>query len=121
MLGAPHGATQWRSIDGLSTADMSEPVRFDGGLLHVQLPYPGVFCAFSSPDVEDIAMVRWYVFAAPECARDAPTTVRVLLVPELPDQVTSPVLSARTQALSSPPDEALVLCGAIMLRACHTI
>ena len=34
--------------------------------MRVQVPFAGVFCAFSSPDIEDICRVRFHIFALPE-------------------------------------------------------
>ena len=96
LLGAPHGATSWQVIDALSTENMSNPItwREDGsGLMDVKLPFAGVFCAFSNPNVEDVSRVKFHVFAAPQCARDAPSTIRIHLCPELPDQLEEMVIS----------------------------
>ena len=99
MLGAPHGATQWTAIDALSTPDMTSPLNFTlrKGFVDVQLPFAGTFCAFSSPDVEDIAMVRFHVFAAPVVPRDAPSTVRIHVCPELPDQIEEMTISEQSE------------------------
>ena len=95
MLGAPTGAKQWQVIDALSSADFSSPVTLDGDMLEVKLPFAGTFCAFSSPNVEDIAVARVHIFAAPEVPRDVPTSVRVHICPELPDVIEEMRLSER--------------------------
>ena len=97
LLGAPHGASSWQVIDALSTADMSNPITFKGGLMDVQLPFAGIYCAFSNPDVEDVSCCKFHVFAAPQCARDAPSTVRIHLCPELPDQIAEMELAENSE------------------------
>ena len=58
LLGAPVGATRWEVLDALSTADMTTPFSLGATHMRVRAPYAGLFCAFSSPEVEDIAQVR---------------------------------------------------------------
>ena len=65
---------------------LEQPVAFDGEMMRVQLPYPGTFCAFSSPEVEDICQVRMHVFAQQAVPRDAPCTIRVHLCPAMPNE-----------------------------------
>ena len=85
MLGAPHGTDQWQMLDAMSTKDMSPAVEVVEGVLRVKVPYAGIFCAFSSPDIEDIALTRLKVYALPDVPCDAPTTIRVHLSNDLPD------------------------------------
>ena len=91
------GDASWQVIDALSTADMSNPITFKGGLMDVQLPFAGIYCAFSNPDVEDVSCCKFHVFAAPQCARDAPSTVRIHLCPELPDQIAEMELAENSE------------------------
>ena len=42
------------------------------GEMRVMIPYAGVFCAFTNPEVEDIAAVQLVVFTMPELPRDDP-------------------------------------------------
>ena len=65
--------------------------------MRVRVPYAGVFCAFSSPEVEDIARVRLHVFTLPVVPADRPTTVRVHLCPELPDQIDEMTISEESE------------------------
>ena len=53
VVGAPHGADAWVQIDAMSTPDLSSPLSLNGAEMSVKLPFAGIFCAFSSPDVED--------------------------------------------------------------------
>lgn len=89
MLGAAHGSDRWEDLALLNYGGGSvvQAAVIEGGEMRVSVPFAGIFCAFSSPDVEDICQVRFFVFALPEVPRDAPTTIRVHLCPELPDQV----------------------------------
>ena len=109
MLAAPPNAKQWHRIqldvaavaageedgggegagelfNGDAEAKQS-PVSLHGGVLRCSLPHPGIYCAFSSPEVEDICQVRMVILALSEVPRFMPTTIRVHLVPELPDHI----------------------------------
>ena len=95
MLGAPHGATQWEQILLVDDSSQVEEDAFtlSKGELRVKIPYAGTFCAFSSTTVDDIAAVRFHLFATPELARDAPAPLRVVLCPDIPDQVEEMLLT----------------------------
>ena len=89
MLGAAHGAAQWEAIHrvtaeggGVSRDDLI----LDGHMLRATIPYAGTFCGFSSPDVDDIAAVRFHVYSLDSLPRDDPTSLRVHLCPLAPDQ-----------------------------------
>ena len=89
MLGAPHGATQWELIHVVDdSGDLErDDLSLRPGEMNVMIPYAGIFCAFSSPDVEDIIVARFLIFAAPEKLRGDPTSLRVHLCPHLPDRM----------------------------------
>ena len=65
--------------------------------------YSGVFCAFTSPDVEDVCAVRFYVYTKPELPRDDPSSLRVHLCPDRPDE-------AEEMAVSESSEWGLVAC-----------
>ena len=126
LLGAPAGSTRWRTLDALCTKDFTAPFSLGETHIRVQAPWPGLFCAFSSPQVfgrrtsapastppphrhrhhllalsspqvEDIARVRLHVFSLPTVPADRPTTIRVHLCPELPDQIEEMLLSEESE------------------------
>ena len=47
----------------------------------------GIFCAFSSRDLPDVATARFHIFAKPALTRDDANSLRVHLCPERPDQI----------------------------------
>ncbi len=90
MLGAPHGALHWQPIGHRQAAPnerLGDGVELDGHEMRVSIPFAGIFCAFSSTTVEDIAAARIYLFAMPEVPRDDVSCLRVHLCPELPDRI----------------------------------
>ena len=99
MLGAPHGAERWEKVHAVDDgADLSrDDLFFDGAELRASIPYAGIFCGFSSPDLEDVAAVRFFVFAMPELPRDDPSSLRIHLCPELPDQIAEMELSESSE------------------------
>ena len=88
ILGAAHGATQWERLDlsgAIGDGITDFPVQLDKNEMRVKLPYAGTFCAFSSPEVEDIAAVRFHIFGPPYLEREGRATLRVHLCPNLPE------------------------------------
>ena len=83
MLGAAHGALHWERIDEVPGGHTLE---IEQGEMSVAIPYAGIFCAFTSTEAEDIAAVRFHLFVMPEVPRDDPSSLRVHLCPNLPDQ-----------------------------------
>lgn len=77
---------RWERIDDGNTISAKDQVVISKGEMRIPIPYAGVFCAFSHPEKEDIAAVRFHVFAMPELLRDERTALRIHLCPDLPDQ-----------------------------------
>ena len=88
FLGAPHGASSWSTL---------RQVEMSAGELRVPVNFAGTFCAFSSPTVEDIAAVVLHVFAMPELPRDDPSSLRVQLCLNLPDQTNEMLLAESSE------------------------
>lgn len=57
----------------------------------------GIFCAFTSLEAEDVAAVRFHIFAMPELPRDDPSALRVHLIPDLPNQNAESLLSESSE------------------------
>ena len=89
LLGAAPGATHWEPVhrvDDIEAVSRDDLILRSQSELRATIPYAGIFCAFSSPDVEDTAAVRFHLFTMPELPRDDPSSLRVHLCPVLPDQ-----------------------------------
>jgi len=87
MLCCREGERTWRVIDALTIGDGRNPVELSEESLKVRIPYPGLFCGFSSPQVEDICRVRLTIRLPPAVQPGRPFTVRVGLCPLLPTKL----------------------------------
>jgi len=87
MLGAKQGATEWSALPIGSVKEIGGPDEEGIAYLKVSVMHPGIYCAFSSPEVEDTCSVRLYVMIAPKIAPYRASSVRVHLCPTLPDQL----------------------------------
>ena len=61
LLGAPHGALAWQRLHVVDSADDLErrDVAISAGEMRVAVPFAGIFCAFSSREVADLAACRF--------------------------------------------------------------
>ena len=89
MLGAPHGSESWMRIDDISHADDLDNtvVSMNGAEISVALPFAGIFCAFANRSSEGRTAVRLHAFTSKWIQRDASSTLRLHLCPELPDVI----------------------------------
>ena len=115
FLCAPHGGTVWEAQAALFPGENSAPpLQMLDREMRVQIPYAGIFAAFTSPVVEDIAACRFHVFAMPELPRDRPSSLRVQLCLELDGR------AALHQLLVQPPTQLghlrLMLCQCLSHR-----
>ena len=87
MLACKHGESSWRQLPNAAVKEIGEPTDEGFAEMKVEVPYPGIFCAFSSPEVEDTCLVRLYVMLAPRLPPHRASSLRVHLCPLLPDQM----------------------------------
>ena len=97
VLGVPHGGTEWEAIHGVRTEidTQVDHLQLVDNEMRLMIPYAGIFCGFSHPDIEDICMVRCWLFCQEELPRDDDSALRVHLCPELPEQIDTMKVSAR--------------------------
>ena len=105
MLGAAHGAARWAKLHGVDDAGdvHRDDLIFEGQMLRAAIPFAGLFCAFSHPEYEDVAVVRFYLYTMPELPRDDPSSLRIHLY-------------MRTRAHSNRPPTSLTAKGGGTLR-----
>jgi len=97
MLGCRDGETSWKVIDALTTSDYSNPVSLAPDKMHVKIFYPGIFCAFSSFEVEDFCQVRLTVWQPPTVLPGRAFTLRVTLSQLLPNMLAAEKLHQQAE------------------------
>ena len=82
-------------------------------VLRVRVPFAGTFCAFSNPDVEDVARVRFHVFALRASPRAiAPPRASVPRMPSRPRPLASRPRPLFPRRLLAAPSRPLLGCEA---------
>ena len=87
VAGAPHGATCWQTVAHDGDED-DEAIEFRGQEMRIPVPYAGIFGAFAKTSAQAVVFAaRFHVFTMDELPSTKPSTLRVHLCPELPNQI----------------------------------